>query len=75
MSTATLSNFADLEAVATHLRAQLQSKKFALLYAHNGTGKTRLSGTFKTLGKKFDLDGETTERDTLYFKGASINSQ
>lgn len=67
MSAAALSQFVDLNAAALHLRAQLESKKFALLYAHNGTGKTRLSATFKSLGKKVDIDGETKERDTLYF--------
>ena len=38
-----------------------------LLYAYNGTGKTRLSTAFKDLGKKISEDGETTQRDTLYF--------
>ena len=28
-----------------------QTKKFVLLYAYNGTGKTRLSTEFKDLGK------------------------
>src|ERR1035441_10607426 len=57
--------FPDLNSLATHLRQQLQNvaepKKFILLYAFNGTGKTRLSMAFKDLGK----NGE--ERDTLYF--------
>jgi len=53
--------FADLNALATHLRQELQSKKFILLYAYNGTGKTRLSTAFKDLGK------QGGERDTLYF--------
>ncbi len=53
--------FADLPALATHLRKELQSKRFVVLYAYNGTGKTRLSTAFKDLGKQ----GE--ERDTLYF--------
>jgi wobble nucleotide-excising tRNase len=44
--------FADLKALATHLRQELQTKKFILLYAYNGTGKTRLSTAFKDLGKK-----------------------
>lgn len=47
--------------VASFLREQLKSKRYILLYAHNGTGKTRLSSEFKTLGK---VGGE---RDTLYF--------
>jgi hypothetical protein len=53
--------FADLNALAVHLRTELANKKFILLYAYNGTGKTRLSTAFKDLGK----NGE--ERDTLYF--------
>jgi wobble nucleotide-excising tRNase len=53
--------FADLNALAAHLRRELATKKFILLYAYNGTGKTRLSTAFKNLGKKGD------ERDTLYF--------
>lgn len=58
---------ADLEALATHLRAELATKKFILLYAHNGTGKTRLSGAFRDLGREVNEAGETTKRDTLYF--------
>ncbi len=38
--------------LAQHLREELQTKKFVLLYAYNGTGKTRLSTEFKDLGKK-----------------------
>lgn len=53
--------FTDLPALAAHLRQELQTKKFILLYAYNGTGKTRLSTEFKNLGKRGD------ERDTLYF--------
>jgi hypothetical protein len=59
--------FADLEALAAHLRHELENKKFILLYAYNGTGKTRLSTTFKDLGKTVNAEGKTTERDTLYF--------
>jgi hypothetical protein len=53
--------FADLPALAEHLRGELQSKKFVLVYAYNGTGKTRLSTAFKDLGRQGDA------RDTLYF--------
>lgn len=56
-----LSAFANLTDLAICLRQELASKKFILLYAHNGTGKTRLSTTFKDLGKVGD------EPDTLYF--------
>jgi wobble nucleotide-excising tRNase len=53
--------FANLDALAAHLRGELEKKKYILLYAYNSTGKTRLSTAFKDLGKQ----GET--RDTLYF--------
>ena len=53
--------FTNLPQVASFLREQLEGKRYILLYAHNGTGKTRLSSEFKNLGK---LGGE---RDTLYF--------
>lgn len=61
------STFSDLPELAQHLRAQLDIKKFVLLYAYNGTGKTRLSTAFKDIGKTVDADGEVTARDTLYF--------
>lgn len=51
-----------LPVIAATLREELKKKKFVLLYAHNGTGKTRLSTEFKDLGKKpapFDLTTET----------------
>src|SRR5262245_32756965 len=54
-------SFPDLPALAKHVRHTLKTKKCLLLYAYNGTGKTRLSTEFKNLGKKGD------ERDTLYF--------
>lgn len=54
-------NFADLDELATHLRQELTNKKYLLLYAYNGTGKTRLSMAFKEAGKQGD------QRDTLYF--------
>lgn len=53
--------FVDLNDLAVHLRNELEGRKFILLYAYNGTGKTRLSTTFKDLGKLGD------DRDTLYF--------
>ena len=57
-------SFNDLPALAQHLRAELETKKFILLYAYNGVGKTRLSTEFKNLGK--DPEDED-KRDTLYF--------
>jgi len=57
-------SFNDLPALAQHLREILENKKFILLYAYNGVGKTRLSTEFKNLGK--DAEDED-KRDTLYF--------
>lgn len=56
-----VTTFSDLPALAQHLRTELEQRKFSLLYAYNGTGKTRLSVAFKDLGKNGDA------RDTLYF--------
>jgi wobble nucleotide-excising tRNase len=53
--------FPGLPELAQQLRTELAQKKFILLYAYNGTGKTRLSVAFKDLGKSDD------DRDTLYF--------
>lgn len=57
-------SFTDLPALAQHLREELKNKKFILLYAYNGVGKTRLSTEFKNIGKDAE-DGD--KRDTLYF--------
>ncbi len=64
-----IQSFANLEALAGHLRQQIEekNKKVTLIFAHNGTGKTRLSMAFKELGKTYDEEGQTTARDTLYF--------
>lgn len=72
--------FADLPVLAAHLRSELENKKTILLYAYNGTGKTRLSMEFKEAGKKTikrplsvgDHAGQPltiteTVGDTLYF--------
>jgi len=60
-------SFPDLSALAKHLRKLLDSKKCVVLYAYNGTGKTRLSTEFKDQGKQTDADGNVAARDTLYF--------
>lgn len=61
----TKETFANLEALAAHLRTELEEKRFVLLYAYNGTGKTRLSMAFKDIGKQSKKKSAT--RDTLYF--------
>ncbi len=60
-----IQTFPDLDALAKHLRGL--EKKAILIFAYNGTGKTRLSMTFKEQGKQRNEDGETVARDTLYF--------
>jgi hypothetical protein len=60
-----LTTYADLSSLVTHLRSL--DKKYILLFAYNGTGKTRLSMDFRKAGKRYDSDGNLTARDTLYF--------
>ena len=50
-----------LSDLATRLRDDLNNFLFVLIYAYNGTGKTRLSVEFKNKGKKKKAG------DTLYF--------
>lgn len=52
-----------LSEITTRFRSDLKDLDFVLLYAYNGTGKTRLSMDFKDKGKKRGKD----KRDTLYF--------
>ena len=60
--------FDSLEEIAGYFRMLLEEKKYILLFAYNGTGKTRLSAEFKTLGQTL-LNEETGEKtaDTLYY--------
>lgn len=55
--------FKSLSDIAVRFRSDLKDLDFVLLYAYNGTGKTRLSMEFKDRGKK----GGSDKRDTLYF--------
>lgn len=57
--------FLSLEELAEYLRDL--DKRYIMLFAYNGTGKTRLSMDFRQAGKQFDADGNVTARDTLYF--------
>ncbi|MCB9233289.1 MAG: AAA family ATPase [Bacteroidia bacterium] len=60
----TIYRYPSLAKVATRLRDDLNSRDYILLFAHNGTGKTRLSMEFKDRSKKRRRDPVT---DTLYF--------
>lgn len=65
--------FTNLKKFACNIRDTIgienaaDTKNYYLLFAYNGTGKTRLSGEFKNLGKKRIRDSEETARDTLYY--------
>ncbi|WP_350312585.1 AAA family ATPase [Dickeya fangzhongdai] len=61
-------NYKSLRSVVTRMRDDLRQNEnggvdFVLLYAYNGTGKTRLSMEFKDAGKR----KRGQDRDTLYF--------
>lgn len=58
-------HFASFDRLVIHLRDDFRSggRDYLLLYAYNGTGKTRLSMEFKSVGKERN-DGQP---DTLYF--------
>ena len=63
-------NAANLKTLARHIRNVLDEpnpKKCYLVFAHNGTGKTRLSCAFKDLGKKADKETGEKTADTLYY--------
>jgi wobble nucleotide-excising tRNase len=64
--------FTNLTDIATHFRKDLTGdhrplKDLVLFFAHNGTGKTRLSMEFKEAGKEYNTERVVTRRDTLYF--------
>jgi hypothetical protein len=59
-----LYKYKTLRNVAVRLRDDLNDHHFVLLYAYNGTGKTRLSMEFKDISKKHKKDPVT---DTLYY--------
>jgi len=68
----TIAKFNNLTDIANYFRKDLtgdnrKEKDLVLLFAHNGTGKTRLSMEFKQCGKQFDADGNVISRDTLYY--------
>ena len=62
-----LKNFSSIKEITEYFKRLLNEKKYIVLFAYNGTGKTRLSGEFKSLGQH--LNEETGEKiaDTLYY--------
>lgn len=61
-----LYHYSSLTKVVSRLRSDLNDLNFVLIYAYNGTGKTRLSMDFKERGKT-TRKGKPKEADTLYF--------
>lgn len=65
--------YTNLKGLARNIRDTLgtndmpDTKNYYLLFAYNGTGKTRLSVEFKDLGKKRIRGSEEKTRDTLYY--------
>lgn len=59
--------FDSIKEIAEYFRMLLDEKKYIVLFAYNGTGKTRLSVEFKLMGQ--NLNEETGEKtaDTLYY--------
>lgn len=55
-------SYKSMKRLVQRLRDDLNTHDFVLLFAYNGTGKTRLSMAFKEAGKRNGI-----ERDTLYF--------
>jgi len=57
----------NLKKLAQYIRDILGDKRYFLVFAHNGTGKTRLSCAFKDLGKKATEETGKETADTLYY--------
>jgi len=60
-------NFETLNDIAEYFRMLLEDKKYIILFAYNGTGKTRLSTAFKSLGQQLDEVTGVKSADTLYY--------
>ncbi len=61
------SQFESLEEISRYFRMLLDEKKYIILFAYNGTGKTRLSVEFKSLGQRLNEETEEKTADTLYY--------
>jgi len=59
--------FDSVKDIAEYLRTLLEDKKYIVLFAYNGTGKTRLSVEFKSLGQQLIEETGGKTADTLYY--------
>lgn len=60
-----IKTYDSLHDIATSLKQELTSKKYVLIFAYNGTGKTRLSCEFKNIAKS--KSRANPKGDTLYY--------
>lgn len=60
-------DFSSLNEISEYFRMLLDIKKTIVVFAYNGTGKTRLSGEFKSLGQELDEETGIKSADTLYY--------
>ena len=59
--------FNSIREIAEYFKRLLDEKKYIVLFAYNGTGKTRLSGEFKSLGQQLNEETGGGTADTLYY--------
>ncbi len=59
--------FDHINEIAEYFRMLLEEKKYIVLFAYNGTGKTRLSMEFKSLGQHLNEETREKTADTLYY--------
>ena len=59
--------FDSVKEIAEYFRMLLEEKKYIVLFAYNGTGKTRLSVEFKSLGQHLNEETGEKSADTLYY--------
>lgn len=57
--------FKTLKELSSYFRKLLDHKKYILIFAYNGTGKTRLSTEFKNLGKTIVTNNLVTDRGAV----------
>lgn len=60
-------SFNSIKEIAEYFRMLLEEKKYIVLFAYNGTGKTRLSVEFKSLGQHLNEKTGLKTADTLYY--------
>lgn len=59
--------FNSIREIAEYFRMLSEDKKYIVLFAYNGTGKTRLSMEFKSLGQQLNEETDEKTADTLYY--------